>query len=304
MLWRALRRRGISHVHVHLNGTAPAVALLATEFANRVSGGGSQTWSMTVHGPDELYDVTNEALPEKIAAASFVVCISDFARSQLMAFVDQGSWEKLHVVHCGVDPRGIRLRTKHAAGEGDAFRVLTVSKLSRRKGTALLLEAIRSLNDAGVRAELTVIGDGPERVGLEENAARLGIIDRVRFLGAVGQDRINRHYEETDAFAMASFAEGVPVVLMEAMAHGLPVVAPAIMGVAELVEDGESGLLVRPARVDCLTDALARLAADAQLRTRLGAAGRRKVEAEFDIRESAARLRDLFAPFVGVGGAP
>jgi colanic acid/amylovoran biosynthesis glycosyltransferase len=294
MLWRATRKRGIRHVHVHLNGTAPAVALLATEFANRVEGEGrTRTWSLTVHGSNEFYDVKGEALPEKIADADFVVCVSDFTRSQLMAFVDEEHWPKIHVVHCGIDPTLYRARNGNSPDPGTPLRLLTVGKLTRGKGIAVLLEATRKLVDAGTEVELTVVGDGPKRGDLESIAARLGLSGCVRFAGAVGQDRIDEYYEEADVFAMSSFHEGVPVVLMEAMAHELPVVAPATMGIVELVS-GDNGILVRPARSDQLADALARLADDPALRQRLGTAGRQRVEAEFDIRASGRQLRELF----------
>ena len=116
----------------------------------------------------------------------------------------------------------------------------------------------------------------------------------MRFAGAVGQDEIDAHYDAADVFVHASFAEGIPVVLMEAMAHGLPVVATTVMGVGELVRHGRNGLLVRPGRPDQLAEALEKLAADPERRRRLGEAGRRAVEREFDVRASAARMRELF----------
>jgi glycosyltransferase involved in cell wall biosynthesis len=142
-----------------------------------------------------------------------------------------------------------------------------------------------------VRAE--IIGGGPKREDLERIARDLGLSERVRFLGAVGQDDIRHHFAHADLFCLSSFAEGLPVVLMEAMAMGKPVVAPRIMGISEIVADGESGLLVPPARADLLADAIERLASEPQLRRRLGDRGRAIVEAEFDVRSEARRLRDL-----------
>lgn len=290
LLWRELRRRGIRHVHVHLMGTAPAVALLATDLGNRTDGPPRHTWSLTIHGPDEFHDVAGDALAEKVAAADFAVCISDFGRSQVMAFVDRHHWPKIHVVHCGLDPERTRRTTSPAPPEGRPVRMLTVCKLAPRKGVELLLQATRDLPDI----EFTVVGDGPHRPALEQLCAEFEIGDRVTFAGAVGQDQIGKFYEAADLFAMSSFAEGIPVVLMEAMAYELPVVAPATMGIPELVEPDRTGLLFRPGRADQLSDAIARLARDAELRRRLGAAGREKVVAEFDIRASGARLEELF----------
>ena len=292
VLWRELRRRGIRHVHSHLNGTGPAVAMLATELANRAAPDGSEhTWSMTVHGPAEFYEVANDGLPVKVRSATFAVCISDFGRSQVMAFVPEDHWRKVHVVHCGVVP------DDHApartAGDG-RLRLLDVGRLAQVKGHGVLLEALARLRERGVDAELTIVGDGPKREALEEFAREIGLAEVVRFTGAIGQDEIAAHYESADVFAHASFAEGIPVVLMEAMNHRLPVVATRVMGVGELVRDGENGLLVRPARADLFADALERLAADPDLRARMGAEGARTVSAEFDVRASAARMRELF----------
>jgi glycosyltransferase involved in cell wall biosynthesis len=296
ILWRQLRRRGIRHVHAHLNGTAPSVALLATEFANSLGGGGgeAQTWSLTAHGPTEFFEVTNESLKDKVESADFAVAISDFGRSQLMAFVDEEHWEKLQVVHCGIDP------AEHAgapAAHDGPLRLLAVGRLTQIKGQAVLLEALASLRARDVDASLTIVGDGPKRAALERIARRLEIADSVQFEGAVGLDRMPSYYRSADVFVHAGFAEGIPVVLMEAMAHRLPVVATSVMGTGELVHDGHDGLLVRPGRPDELAAAVERLAADTALRERLGEAARAKVEADFSVAASAERMRELFARY-------
>jgi glycosyltransferase involved in cell wall biosynthesis len=295
ILWRQLRRRGIRHVHAHLNGTAPAVAMLATAFANDLDGSRDHTWSLTVHGPNEFYDVDREALPEKVRSADFAVCISDFARSQLMAFVGEDHWEKLHVVHCGVDPGAY----EPAAGSGGdgPLSLLSVGRLTQVKGQAVLIEGLADLRRRSIDAKLTIVGDGPKRADLELMAQRLGVNDSVSFTGAIGQDEVVRHYRAADLYVHGSFAEGIPVVLMEAMAHGLAVVVAGVMGIPELVRDGENGVLVRPGRSDEVAEAIERLAADPGLRARMGEAGRSAVEEEFDVRANAALLQDLFARY-------
>jgi len=293
ILWRELRRRHIRHVHAHLPGTAPAVAMLATEFANRV--GERQTWSMTVHGPAEFYDVLNQAVGAKVRQADFAVAISDFGRSQLMGMVDEEHWGKLHVVHCGIEPDSYP--PSETEGNGGPLRLVSVGRLAPVKGQALLLEAVRELRNRDADVRLTIVGDGPKRDALETVAQRLGISDVVEFTGAIGQDEIARYYADADMYVHASFAEGVPVVVMEAMAHRLPVIATGVMGVRELVRDGENGLVVRPGRTDELVAAIERLAADADERRRMGEAGRQTVEDEFDVTKSAEQLRDLFARY-------
>jgi colanic acid/amylovoran biosynthesis glycosyltransferase len=292
VLWDALRRTDLRHVHVHLNGTAPSVAMILTTFGNDAEDRADEwSWSMTVHGPSEFYDVLGERLADKVRSAGLVICISDFARSQLMAHVDEQHWDKLRVIHCGVDPQEFAPTGRQAAGE---FAVLTVARLTQVKGHGVLLQALRELRDRGVPIRLTMVGEGPKRAALEQLARELDVEAMVTFAGAVGREHVRRYYAEADAFCLSSFAEGVPVVLMEAMAMRIPVVAADVMGVAELVEDLTNGLLVRPGRPDLLADALERLVADPDLRQRLGATGRATVERAFDIRRSAAEIESVF----------
>lgn len=291
VLHHHLARRGIRHVHAHFANVAADVAALTAELGRRLDGSG-WTWSFTMHGPTEFADVEGFALPWKVAHADAVVCISDFCRSQLMGLVTEAAWPKLHVVHCGVPLESFVPIERTAGGP---LRVLCVGRLVPEKGQALLLDAVRRLLDDGVDVRLTLVGDGPRRAALETRAADLGLGDAVSFAGAVGQDEIRTHYAEADVFALPSFAEGVPVVLMEAMATGLPVVTTRIAGIAELVEDGVSGCVLPPGRADLLADALAALAADPERRQRMGKAGRAAVEAGFDIERSAAELVSCFA---------
>ena len=148
----------------------------------------------------------------------------------------------------------------------------------------------------GADARLTIVGDGPQRNELERLAAELGVGDRLELPGSVGQDAIREYYARADLFALPSFAEGLPVVLIEAMAMGLPVVASHITGIPELVEEGVSGLLPTPGRGDELTDALAKLVETGpERRAEMGRSGRAKVEAEFDVAETARRMLAIFA---------
>jgi len=294
LLWRHLRSRRVDHVHAHFANVASDVARGAAGFGALV--GKPLTWSFTMHGPTELADVTRFGLAGKARDADAVVCISDFARSQLMALVDEEQWPKLVVVHCGVDPERFG-PVDRASGDGP-LEVLCVGRLVPEKGQALLVEAIAELVRRDVDARLTLVGDGPSRAAIDRAVARLGLGERVRLAGSVGQDDILRHYADADVFCLPSFAEGVPVVLMEAMATELPVVTTRITGIPELVDDGVSGLLVRPGRVDELADALARLARDPELRRQLGTAGRKTVLEQFDIRDAGESLASVFSNVV------
>jgi colanic acid/amylovoran biosynthesis glycosyltransferase len=165
------------------------------------------------------------------------------------------------------------------------------------KGQGVLIEAIATLARDGADVTLTLVGDGPRRPALERLAHRHGVADRVRFTGRVGQDDIGAHYAAADVFCLSSFAEGVPVVLMEAMASGIPVVATRINGIPELIEDGESGILVTPGRADLLAAALRDMLGDDSRRATLAAAGRRRVAADFEVNACARELRALMGRF-------
>lgn len=289
-LWSHCATRGARHVHAH-HGSPPAdVALLAARFGAR-AGRGPGTWSMTLHGPTEFSNTRWFRLPQKIRDADGIICISDFARSQVMALVEQEHWAKLEVVHCGLPPR----ENEHPREDAERRpRILCVGRLVAEKGQAVLIEAHASLRHSGHDVELVLVGAGPELPALKRLATKLGFSDDVTFAGAVGQDDIRRHYRQATVFCSSSFNEGLPYVLMEAMAAGRPVVATAIAGVRELVHDGDTGLIVSPGRVDELTRAIARLLEDPRLRAELGAAGCRYVAREFDARRSAAKLEGFF----------
>ena len=301
LLWDRLRRRGAVHVHAHFANVASDVALLAT-FLGREAGEGPRSWSLTMHGSTEFYDVPGYRLAEKARTAAFVACVSDFTRSQMMLFLEEEHWPKLTLVRCGVDPERFApgaLASDTAAHADGPVRVLAVGRLVGGKGFALLLDALHALVGRGRDVALTVVGDGPSRKHLHAQAARLGLGDRVEWVGALGQDEIRAAYARADVFCLPSFAEGVPVVLMEAMAMAVPVVATRIAGIPELIEDGASGLLVTPARSDELADAIGRLVDDPALRARLGAAGRRAVVEGYDIGRWTAVLREILATATG-----
>lgn len=304
VLWHRCKASGTRHVHVHFAGAPPVVASLAVEFGR---GGrlpsGCRSWSATIHGPVEFFD---QRLGTKLASASRVVCISDYARSQLMALLDEADWGKLLTVYCGLDAADFRAkmgaggrRNGTAGGAEGPLRLLNVGRLVSLKGHAVLLDAMERLTDAGLDLRLTVIGDGPRRAALEKEATARGLLERVEWTGALGQDEVAARYAESDVFCLPSFAEGLPTVLMEAMLTELPVVSTRIAAVQELVEDGVSGLIIPPGRADALAQAIERLAADPALRERMGRAGRAKVEAEFDSAVSAAQLFAVFADQIG-----
>lgn len=289
LLWWRCRRLGVRHVHAHFASPGADVAHYYARFARRAHSGAAG-WSFSAHGVD-ISNTDESTLAAKVRDADFVVCVSDYGRSQLMTLVDEEHWEKIHVVRCGVDLNAFGSNGR--VSRNDAAEVLAVGRLVSVKGHGVLLAAIARVAESGASVTATIVGDGPRRAALEQLARQLGIGDLVRFAGSVGQDDIARYYEQADVFCLPSFSEGLPVVLLEAMAAGVPVVASRIAGIPELIEDGRSGLLVPPGRADLLADALRSLLVDPGRRAELAAEGRRRVGAEFDVDASAGRLREL-----------
>jgi glycosyltransferase involved in cell wall biosynthesis len=293
LLRRHCRRLGITHVHgVQFADGAGDVALLAA--AHCRGDGRDWSFSLSVHGPTELWEVTRYGLREKVRRARFVAVPSEFMRSQLAALVEDRHAERIEVVRMGVEPD--RLPPSPPSGRsGGGVRVLCVARLVRQKGHATLLRALAALRDDGLPLHLTLVGDGPERGALESLIGELGVGDLVELRGAVGQDRLPGLIAEADVFCLPTLSETVGVASMEAMGAGRPVLSTRLMGVPELIEDGVSGLLVTPARESELAAGLRRLAEDPPLRERLAEAGRRRVLERYDSRREAARLSELLA---------
>ena len=278
-----LHRAGVFHLHNHFGNSSCSVAMIASAM-------GGVPYSYTLHGPMELFEPMHWRIDVKIARAAFVACISHFARSQGMLFADPAHWERMHIVHCGVDPS---LYAPAPRPEGVAPVLLFVGRLAAIKGLLVLLDAVAALRPRYPDLQLVLVGDGPDRARLEARAAEPDLAGAVRFTGYRAQAEVADDLAACDVFVLPSFAEGVPVVLMEAMAARRPVVATRVAGVAELVEDGASGLLVPPGDPVALTAAIDRLLADASLRGRMGTAGRAVVEAGFVAHDEAARLLRL-----------
>ena len=283
-----LHKQGITHLHNHFGDSSCTVAMLAAAIGNI-------DYSFTLHGPGIFFEPIRWRLDEKISRAKFVSCISYFCRSQTMIFAPWKSWPNLHIVHCGVDPeqfiQASNPSTSSSTRKGQ--RLLYVGRLSAAKGMPILLESMAALKLAYPETQLTVVGDGEDRTELEKRAQELGLESHVDFVGYQTPDVVREYLQASDIFVMSSFAEGVPVVLMEAMMSGLPVVATQIAGVSELVEDGVNGFLVPPSDAGSLTQKIQALLEDKGLRQRLGSHGQQKVSQEFNIHHEANKLYQL-----------
>jgi glycosyltransferase involved in cell wall biosynthesis len=247
-------------------------------------------FSFTEHGPAIFFEVDRWALDEKIARAQFVIAISHFCRSQLMLFSAPDHWGKIAIVHCGVTPAAYGQRPRGSFGK----RVIFVGRLDPVKGAPLLVTAMERVFASHPDASLTLVGDGPARALAEATAQALGIKDRITFAGYQSQGAVAALLEEADVLVLPSFAEGVPVVLMEAMASRIPVIASRVAGVQELVEDGVSGFTTPPGDVDTLAERIMRLMDNPAMAAQMGQAGRALVEAEFNITSEGAWLAEIF----------
>jgi len=297
MLGRWMESQGLRHLHVHFATAASTVGLIAS----RVFPIG---FSFTVHGPDEFYDAAGYRLEEKTAGASFVICIGYFARSQMMKLSPVGEWRKFEVATLGVDPEVFAPMTISDPA-AQRFEILSVGRLVPAKGQHVLIAAVDRLVKAGRNLHLRLVGIGPDRDSLEREVARRGLCDRVSFAGAVNQDHIRDFYGDADAFVLASFAEGVPVVLMEAMAMEVACIATAIAGIPELIRNGIDGMLVAPSDERALADAIDCLITDTAMRRRLGAAGRQRVIERYNLNRNVARLARIFRNHLAIdAGAP
>ena len=277
-----MSRLGLSHVHSHFASTLEL--FLARVFPI--------TFSATIHGSGEFDDVAGFYLAEKVCHAAFVCAISHYGASQLMRASDSRYWDKVEVTPLGVDT-GVYVPPLDR-GNSERFEVLFVGRLVTAKGLQILLAAVHRLVREGRRIRLRLVGDGPERPGLERRIAELSLELNVELMGSLNQDRLRQLYRESDLFVLTSFAEGVPVVLMEAMAMEIPCVATWITGVPELIRHGIDGWLVAPGDFEEAADAIAHLMDDPVLRRRLGSSARERILEKYDLDRNTANLAEVF----------
>lgn len=265
-------RENIRHVHVHFGTNAATVARLTYRL-------GGPTYSLTVHGPDEFDAPVGFDLAGKIADAQFVAAISDYCRAQLYRWSATEHWSKIHVIRCTVD--GHYNAVPVAPVPKESITLLNIGRLNAQKGQLLLLDALHQLRREGIPVHLVIIGDGELRQLLKQRLVRLGLIDCVEITGYLSEEEVIRHLRKARTLVLSSFAEGLPVVIMEALAAGRPVISTAIAGVPELVRDGVNGWLIPAGDVQALTGAMraALLANPAELDA-MGAIGRRHVLAQ------------------------
>jgi colanic acid/amylovoran biosynthesis glycosyltransferase len=286
-----LRASGARRIHAHFGTNSTDVAMLVNAL-------GGPPYSFTVHGPEEF--LRPIGLREKIRRADFVIAVSSFGRSQLWLYTAYAEWSKIKVIHCGVDPG---FHDRAAELPPAAPRLICVGRLVVEKGQLLLIEAVARLAGQGTPFQLVFAGEGPIRAQLEELIRHYGLAGCVRITGWISGAQVRDEVLAARALVLPTSAEGLPVVIIEAMALRRPVLSTFIAGIPELVRDGETGWLIPAGSVDELTRALE----DCLRRTpeelaRMGEKGYQRVIARHSVDTQAGRLAELFAAPPASGG--
>lgn len=274
---------GSAHVHAHFGTNSATVVALARVL-------GAPPYSFTVHGPEEF--MRPLALDDKIHGAAFVVAISSFGRSQLFMLSRYPDWHKIMVVHCGLEKSFYEVTPTPIP---TSARLICVGRLCEAKGQLLLVEAASIVAKLGIQFELVLAGDGPLRSEIERAIRSVGLEHQVRITGWISSDAIREEILAARALVLPSFAEGLPVVIMEAMALRRPVLTTYVAGIPELVINGENGWLIAAGSADALAQAIVNctLALDRELE-RMGDAGHQRVIARHSVDSEAAKLASLF----------
>ncbi|HEX6287606.1 MAG TPA: glycosyltransferase [Herpetosiphonaceae bacterium] len=287
---RQMQDLGVEHIHAHW-ATHPA---LAAYVIRRLTG---IPYSITAHAHD-IYE-EQAMLEEKLRQASFVVTISDYNRRFLQELYGPEIADKIAVIRCGVDPAVFQ--PAPAKPDQRPFTIICVASLRDYKGHPYLIEACAQLKAQGIQFRCLLVGEGQDRPQIAAQIARLGLSDWITLLGHQPRQRVSKLVADADVMVLPSVTtrtgkkEGIPVALMEALATEKPVIATAISGIPELIEDGRTGLLVPERDTPSLAQAIRRLYDDPELRRQLGAAGRAKVLQEFNLQQNTAALFKLLS---------
>jgi len=281
-----------THVHAHFGTNSAEVVMLAHAL-------GGPPYSFTAHGSETVDNAQMLGLDMKISNAAFVVAVCSFGRSQLFRWVDHPQWRKIHVVHCGIEKA---FHDVPSVPLPSAPRIVCVGRLCNQKGQLLLVEAVRRLADRGRRVELVLAGDGEMRPAIEALVETAGMQGCVRITGWIDGEQVRAEILAARTLVLPSFSEGLPVVLMEAMALRRPVISTYVGGIPELVRPGENGWLVPAGSIDALAAALEdSLDCDPRRLAAMGEAAYRRVLERHSIDTEAAKLVALFSGPNGTG---
>jgi glycosyltransferase involved in cell wall biosynthesis len=275
VLAQLLRRLTINLIHVHFANSGACIGSIAAKLLG-------VKWGISLHGLSDFSSPSVQILPELIQNASFVRCISRFARSQAMLHSPRDCWSKIFVAYAGIPDPHFHGETHNSRGHSNPeLTLVTVGRLAPEKAHSLLLKACSRLVADGLNFKCLIVGDGPIRSEIEKDISQYQLEDVCILVGAVPEAAVSSYLVQADVFVLTSLMEGIPQVLMEAMQSGVPVVAPMISGIPELVTDGIDGMLFMPADEDSLVLSLTKLARDRELRQHIGKAGELKIKSMF-----------------------
>ncbi|MFM7572259.1 MAG: glycosyltransferase [Snowella sp.] len=285
VLLQELTKKGISHIHAHFGSNSTTVAMLCHCL-------GGPTYSFTVHGPEEFDKVNAIALPEKIKRASFVVAVSSFGRSQLLRWCDYSDWSKIEVVHCGLDAMFLAQPYVPLPTEP---QFVCVGRLSEQKGISILVEAVGQLAKKGLRFKLVIVGDGSLRPEIETLIKNLQVEEYIQLTGWATNLEVKQHILDSQVMILPSFAEGLPVAIMESLALFRPVLTTYIAGIPELIQPNRSGWLVPAGSVEELAIAMAQiLSLPSEKIVEMGKIGAEIVNKQHNATIEAQKLLNLF----------
>ena len=254
---------------------------------------GGPPYSFTAHGSDIMDRPAQMGLPEKVGRAAFVVGVCHYGRSQILRWIPHTMWSKIFVIGCGLEqPYGASRDAPHS----ESLRLLCVGRLSPEKGQLLFVEAAAQVARSGFPVDVVLAGDGPLRKAVDSLILERGLIGRGRVTGWLDTEGIKAEIRKARALVVPSLSEGLPVVIMEAMAHRKPVIAPYLAGIPELVIDRETGWLYPAGDVEAMATAIRTcLASSAETLASMGDLGFRRVWSDHDIAVQAGKLAALFA---------
>jgi len=282
---RWLTQSGATHLHAHFATNPAEVAMLVRAL-------GGPAYSFTAHGSDIMDRPAQVGLAHTVGGSAFAVAVCSYGRSQIFKWIPQPLWDRVRVVRCGLE-RGYGDQASPLMTQ--RRRLVCVGRLSKEKGQLLLVQALAKARARAAQPfELVLAGDGPQRAEVEALAARLGVSDGLRITGWLDAAGVQKELDAATVLVVPSLSEGLPVVIMEAMACRRPVIAPYLAGIPELVLDGETGWLFPASDIDALADAiLACLEAAPQQLSAMGHAGHERVWRLHDVDEEARQLKAL-----------
>jgi len=289
---RWLQQNPVNHVHAHFGTNSAEVVMLAHAL-------GGPGYSFTVHGPEEFDKPAALHLARKMAHSRFVVAISSYGRSQLWRWLPHAHWPKVQVVHCGLDAAFHQVPQVPVP---QTPRLVCVGRLCEQKGQMLLVQAARLLRDAGQPLELVLAGDGEMRPDIEHLVGQYGLQQQVRITGWVSAEQVRAEMQAARALVLPSFAEGLPVVIMEAMALHRPVLSTYVAGIPELVQPGQHGWLFPAGDLYALARAMREcLQASPEALLAMGQAAHQRVLQRHDVATEAGKLATLFRQAIEKG---